>query len=89
MKNPTMGYIVTSEYFNEPLELCEGEDYPWPVLIRGDVVTVFETLKAAKAAIKKTIEWARRREEEEPELKPLEWADESKHRVWRLCGAEK
>lgn len=86
MKNRILGYIVTSEYFNEPLELVGHEPYPWPVLLRGDVVTVFKTRKAANGAIDKTLEWARTWEYEEDELRPLEWAEKYKYKIWRLCG---
>lgn len=86
MKNKIVGYIVTNEYFSEPLELVGHESYPWPVLLRGDAVTVFTTRKAANGAIEKTLEWARTREYEEDDLGPLEWAEKDKYKIWRLCG---
>lgn len=88
MKNQIIGYIVTTEYFGEPLELVDNGNYPWPVLLRGDFATVFKRRKAANAAIEKTIEWAGLQEEQEPELKPLGWADKYKYRIWRLRGAQ-
>ncbi len=84
MKRQTLGYIVITEYFGKPLELCEYKRYPWPVLLRGDFVTVFKTRKAANTAIDKTIEWANIREQEDESLKPLEWAEKGKYQVWRL-----
>lgn len=88
MKKRIVGYIVTTEYFGEPLELINNGPYPWPVLLRGDFVTVFKTRKAANAAIDKTLEWAGMREGEDESLKPLEWADKYKYKIWRLCPQE-
>jgi hypothetical protein len=87
MKTQIVGYIVTTEYFHgEPLQLCSYEPYPWPVLLRGDSVTIFKTKKAAKVAIDKTIEWAQMRENEDENLRPLEWADKDKYKIWRAEG---
>lgn len=88
MRKKSLGYIVASEYFfGEVLELCNDENHPWPVLLRADVATVFSTRGAAKRAIEKTIEWAKIREEQDEALRPLEWADKDKYKIWRLCPA--
>jgi len=89
MKNQIVGYIVTTEYFHgEPLRLCTYEPYPWPVLLRGDMVTIFKTKKAASAAIDKTIEWARIRENEDENLRPLEWADKNRYKIMEVRGEQ-
>lgn len=88
MKAKLLGYMVTTEYFfGEPLELCAGEPYPWPVLLRADDVTVFKTRKAANRAIEKTIEWARLRETEDKDLRPLDWAEKDEYKIWPLREA--
>lgn len=87
MKNRIAGYIVTTEYFGEPLELVDDGNYPWPVLLRGDVATVLKARRTANKAIEKTIEWARLREQEDESLKTLEWADKDKYKIWRLREA--
>jgi len=85
MKTQIVGYIVTTEYFQgEPLQLCSYEPYPWPILLRGDAVTLFKTKKSASAAIDKTIEWAKVRENEDENLRPLEWADKNRYKIIRV-----
>lgn len=88
MKKSTLGYIVVSEYWSEPLELCRYEGYPELVLLRADNVTVFQTQKAANQAIEQTLEWARIRETEDEALTHLDWAERDKYKVWRLCPVD-
>lgn len=79
-----IGYIITNDDQEMPLQYYDG------VLAVGDCAALFSTEEAANSAIKNTIKWARRREQE-PDIAPskLTYAQTWKYQIWPVMEEQK
>ena len=95
MNNKIVGYIVTARSYGEPLELCypRYSDDTIPkggVLLRSNV-TMFNSRKLAKVAIKRTARWARDNNVSKDTQKARQadkWDDPDNYDIWTVRGTK-